>query len=75
MAKVKIDRIIMWSVLSADFDTAITGEQCCQNVINHVKRGSIIVFHDSAKAMTRLEYALPKVLQWLTKKGYEMKAL
>lgn len=71
----KIDRIIMWSVLSADFDTGIDGKKCCKNVIENVKSGSIIVFHDSAKAMPRLEYALPKVLQWLADKGYKMKSL
>ena len=74
-AKIKISRIIMWSVLSADFDAAINGELCYQNVVQHVKPGSIIVFHDSAKAMPRLQYALPKVLHWLAGNGYEMKAL
>jgi len=70
-----IDRIIMWSVLSADFDTGMDGQQCYQNVIKNTKAGSIIVFHDSAKAMPRLQYALPKVLQWLAENGYSMKAL
>lgn len=74
-AELKIDRIVMWSVLSADFDPAINGEQCYQNVIKYVKRGSIIVFHDSAKAMPRLEYVLPKLLQWLIENGYCMKAI
>ncbi len=70
-----INRIIMWSVLSADFDTRIDGEQCYQNVIKNTKPGSIIVFHDSTKAMPRMAYALPKVLQWLAGNGYSMKAL
>jgi peptidoglycan-N-acetylglucosamine deacetylase len=68
-------KIIMWSVLSGDFDTAIDGEKCYQNVINNIEPGSIIVFHDSEKALPRLQYALPRVLEWLQANGYEMAAL
>lgn len=74
-AQVKISRIVMWSVIAADFDTLLDGEKCYQNVIKNIEPGSIIVFHDSAKAMPRLQYALPKVLQWLSEKGYKMKAI
>lgn len=67
--------IIMWSVLSGDFDTAIDGEKCFQNVVKHVSPGSIIVFHDSEKAFPRLKTALPKTLEWLTKQGFRCEAL
>ena len=67
--------IIMWDVLSGDFDTTISGDQCAQNVIQHAGPGSIIVFHDSAKAMDRLRIALPKVLSHFSKQGYQFKAL
>lgn len=66
---------VMWSVLSGDFDTLINGEECYQNVIKDVKPGSIIVFHDSEKAFTRLQTALPKTLEWLTKQGFRCEAL
>ncbi|MBK6901507.1 MAG: polysaccharide deacetylase family protein [Saprospirales bacterium] len=62
--------IIMWDVLSADFDTQLSGEQCFQNVIAHTQPGSIIVFHDSLKAEAQLKYALPKVLEHFGSKGY-----
>jgi len=68
-------QIMMWDVLSGDFDTTITGEQCTQNVIQHAGPGSIIVFHDSAKAMDRLRIALPKVLTHFSKLGYQFKTL
>ena len=68
-------QIVMWDVLSGDFDKTITGEQCAQNVIQHAGPGSIIVFHDSAKAMDRLHIALPKVLAHFSKLGYQFKAL
>ena len=67
--------IMMWDVLSGDFDTTINGEQCAQNVIQHAGPGSIIVFHDSAKAMDRLKVALPKVLAHFSQLGYQFKAL
>ena len=68
-------KIIMWDVLSADFDTTISNEKCLKNVIQHTKAGSIIVFHDSIKAQERLQYTLPKVLEHFSKKGYEFKAI
>lgn len=63
-------KIIMWDVLSADFDKEISPEKCLDNVIANVKSGSIIVFHDSQKAFKNLEYALPKTLNFLEENGY-----
>ena len=63
-------KIIMWDVLSVDFDITITPEQCLQNVLQNVKSGSIIVFHDSVKAFANLEYALPRTLEFLKQKGF-----
>ena len=57
--------IIMWDVLSADFDTTISKETCLNNVLSTIKPGSIIVFHDSLKASKNLKYALPKTLFYL----------
>lgn len=63
-------KIIMWDVLSADFDTAISPEQCLQNVIKNATDGSVIIFHDSIKAFANLEYALPRVIGYLKENGY-----
>jgi len=63
-------KIIMWDVLSADFDQTISPEQCLENVLKNVKSGSIIVFHDSVKAFPNLEYTLPKTLDFLKEKGF-----
>lgn len=68
-------KIIMWSVLSGDFDTNISGEKCLKNVLKNSKQGSIVVFHDSEKAFERLQYALPKTLEHFSKQGYQFKAL
>ncbi|MBC7641421.1 MAG: polysaccharide deacetylase family protein, partial [Flavobacterium sp.] len=58
-------QIIMWDILSADFDFSISPEKCLDNVLKNLKSGSIIVFHDSEKAFKNLEYVLPKTLEYL----------
>ena len=68
-------KAIMWTVLSGDFDTEINGEACLQHVIKNTEEGSIIVFHDSEKAMERMAYALPKVLQYFDERGYIFEAI
>ena len=63
-------KIIMWDVLSYDFDSNISAEKCLENVISNTEQGSIIVFHDSLKAEKNLKYALPKAIQILKDKGF-----
>lgn len=67
--------IVMWDVLSADFDKNSSPEKCLKNVIENAKKGSIIVFHDSLKAEKNLKYALPKVLEHFSKQGFQFKAI
>ena len=67
--------IIMWSVLSFDFDTRISGEKCFRNSISTKKPGTISVFHDSEKAWKNLEFALPKYLNYFSDLGYKFKHL
>jgi peptidoglycan/xylan/chitin deacetylase (PgdA/CDA1 family) len=68
-------KIIMWSVLSGDFDTNLSAADCTNNVIKHTKAGSIVVFHDSAKAWDRMSDALPKVLKHFSEQGFRFEAL
>ena len=68
-------KIIMWDILSADFDSSISKEQCLKNVISNIRPGSIIVFHDSIKAFPHLQYVLPKVVAHLKVNGFECKSL
>jgi peptidoglycan/xylan/chitin deacetylase (PgdA/CDA1 family) len=68
-------KIIMWDVLSADFDKTITPEKCLQNVLKNTTKGSIVVFHDSLKAEKNLKYTLPKILEHFTKNGFQFKAI
>lgn len=63
-------KIIMWDIISYDFDSNISGEQCLEHVLKNVKSGSIIVFHDSVKAFKNLKIALPETLRVLSEKGF-----
>jgi peptidoglycan/xylan/chitin deacetylase (PgdA/CDA1 family) len=65
-------KIIMWDVLSADFDTNYSPEECLNNVVKNVTDGSIIVFHDSEKAFPNLKYSLLGSLEYLKKEGYKL---
>lgn len=67
--------IIMWDVLSGDFDAELSPQKCLQNVVSNTSSGSIIVFHDSEKAFPRLEYALPKALEFFAEQGYVMEGI
>jgi len=68
-------KIILWDVLSFDWDKAVSKEKCLKNVTSAANEGSIIVFHDSLKASQNLKYTLPKVLEYYSKKGYCFKSL
>ncbi|MFM2268209.1 MAG: hypothetical protein RL757_1650 [Bacteroidota bacterium] len=68
-------KVVMWDVLSGDFDPTISPEKCLKNVIGAAGRGSIVVFHDSLKAEKNMKYALPRVLEHFAAKGYKFESL
>ena len=68
-------KIILWDVLSKDYDTRVSPERCWQNVENYVSNGSIILFHDNIKATPRQRYALERTLQRYTEEGYQFKTI
>lgn len=68
-------KIIMWRILSIDWNNKISEEKCLNNVIKNTTSGDIVVFHDSIKASKNLRYALPKVLGYFSEKGYTFKRI
>ena len=71
----KTHKVIMWSVLSGDFDLSTSPERCYQNVVKNTVSGSVIVFHDSFKAEASLKYALPKAIAYLLAEGFSFDVL
>lgn len=68
-------KIIMWDVLSQDYDHKISPEKCLDIVLSQSKNGSIVVFHDSRKASKNLKYTLPILLKTFTEKGYVFRSI
>lgn len=67
--------IIMWDVLSGDFDTQLAKEKCLDHVLTHTKAGSIVVFHDSEKAFAKLSYCLPELMKTFVGRGFRFDVL
>ena len=63
-------RIVMWDVLSYDFASDVSPEQCLNGVLRAVRPGSIVVFHDSYKAEKNLRFALPRFIDVCRAEGY-----
>ena len=66
-------RIIMWDLVTRDYNPKLSGEQVLDKVKRYVRNGSIITFHDSLRATDNLYYALPRAIEWLLAEGYEFK--
>ncbi|GHE23139.1 polysaccharide deacetylase family protein [Sphingobacterium griseoflavum] len=67
--------VVFWDVLSGDFDTKLSPEECFRNVVKHSKNGSIIVFHDNIKAIPRIRYTLPKAIEYFQSRGFTFDVL
>ena len=68
-------RIIMWDVLTRDFDASLSKELCLQRSISYARSGSVIIFHDSYKAERNLQYVLPRFMEHFLEKGFLFKPL
>ena len=68
-------RIVMWDVITGDYDKNYDAEKCLENTLNLIRAGSIIVFHDSLKAEKNLKYILPKLLEEYSQKAWKFKTL
>ena len=67
--------VVMWDVLTGDFDTSLPADVCLRKTIQYTEPGSIVVFHDSWKAWPTMRYVLPRTLAHFTERGYEFRAV
>ncbi|HEY3373362.1 MAG TPA: polysaccharide deacetylase family protein [Prolixibacteraceae bacterium] len=68
-------RMIMWDLISCDYDARLSPEKVLSNVIDFVRPGSIVTFHDSEKAKINLMKALPLSITWMKEQGYRFEAI
>lgn len=64
-------KVIMWDVLTCDYDASYAPEHCLELALMYSREGSIVVFHDSAKARSRMLYALPRYIEVMRERGFE----
>jgi peptidoglycan/xylan/chitin deacetylase (PgdA/CDA1 family) len=68
-------RIVMWNIISRDYNRRLSPRRCLETVVRHVRPGDIVVFHDSRKAFRNMSYALPRTLEYLRANGMNSKAI
>jgi peptidoglycan-N-acetylglucosamine deacetylase len=68
-------RVIMWSVLTRDYDPGLSPESCLRFAVEAIRAGDVVVFHDSRKASVRLRFVLPRVLAHLAAQGFQFATL
>jgi peptidoglycan-N-acetylglucosamine deacetylase len=68
-------KIVMWDVLSFDYNKSLSGESCLRKTIKATRPGSILVFHDSLKAEKNMTYIMPRLVNHFAEQGYSFKAI
>ncbi|MCE5330527.1 MAG: polysaccharide deacetylase family protein [Bacteroidales bacterium] len=68
-------QIVMWDLITYDYDKNLSAEQVFGNVKRNLRKGSIVVFHDSVKAKENVLTVLPKAIEFWEKKGYRFGVL
>lgn len=68
-------KLVMWDVLTGDFDKRLNKKDVLKNSINKTGRGSIVVFHDNVKFKEKTCYALEGFLNHFSEQGYNFKPL
>ena len=68
-------KIIMWDILSRDYDPAVKPSKILDYINRYIQNGSIITFHDSTKTYETLHQTLPLVIKMLKDEGYQLEAI
>ena len=68
-------QIIMWDIITYDYDKTFSPEKMMRIVRRKSRNGSIVVFHDSIKAEKNVLETLPKALKFWKEEGYEIKKM
>lgn len=68
-------RIIMWDLISCDYDDRIQPKKVFRNITDYVRSGSVITFHDSLKAKRNLTETLLPSIRWMKEQGYQFETI
>lgn len=61
--------VIMWDVLTGDYDPSQSEKKCLRKSIKYSRNGSIVVFHDQQKTKAIIKKVLPDYLDYLGDSG------
>ncbi|WP_339874344.1 polysaccharide deacetylase family protein [uncultured Algoriphagus sp.] len=67
----KFHQIVMWDMLSGDYDQRLKSELILKKSIKHTRPGSIVVFHDQLKTKEVLKKILPQYLDFILENGWK----
>lgn len=68
-------KLVFWSALTEDYNPKIQPEKSIVKILNKLKNGDILVFHDSEKAFDNLKIMLPVLIEWGEKRGVHFKQM
>lgn len=68
-------RIVMWNILAGDWDPRLSPSKCYSRMRKKIRDGDIIVFHDSEKAWDRMSYALPRLVEEFSGRGFRFEVI
>lgn len=68
-------RVVMWSILSRDYNRHLSPKACLRGTIKDLRGGDIVSLHDSAKSFRNTSYVLPALLRKVREMGLECKIL
>lgn len=75
ISALKTHKIVMWDVLTQDYDQHLSEEKCLRGSIRATRPGSIVVFHDSVKAERNMRYTLPRYIDYFLNQGFSFKTI
>jgi len=67
--------VVMWDVITRDYNPKLSPEKIVRIVKKYARNGSIIVFHDSKKSSANTLSALPQAIEALLVKGFSFSQL
>nr|MBC8343403.1 polysaccharide deacetylase family protein [Bacteroidota bacterium] len=68
-------KLVLWTVLSYDFDTELSPGFILRKIVRQTRPGSIVVFHDNVKAKRNLQIVLPRYIAFMSNKGYSFELI
>lgn len=67
--------IIMWDVLTADYDAGLSPDRVLAKALQYTENGSIVLFHDSIKANKNMSFALPRFLEYFSEREFSFQSI